>query len=81
MLRFAKAALNVSGQGACHVRLSSTHAPEFHAKYSTGLMVGGFAFCVSVWGFVCFNLCCLFVMLNICPLGKVQPKPWREAEE
>uniref|UniRef100_A0AAZ3PBD4 Uncharacterized protein n=1 Tax=Oncorhynchus tshawytscha TaxID=74940 RepID=A0AAZ3PBD4_ONCTS len=53
MFRFAKAALNVSGKGARHVRFSSTHAPEFHAKYGTGLMVGGVAFCVSVWGFVC----------------------------
>lgn len=48
-----------AGQGAHRVRFSSTHAPEFHAKYGTGLMVGGFAFCVSVWGFVClFFLCC-----------------------
>uniref|UniRef100_A0A8C7J785 Cytochrome c oxidase subunit 7B n=1 Tax=Oncorhynchus kisutch TaxID=8019 RepID=A0A8C7J785_ONCKI len=57
MFRFVKAALNVSaGQGARQVRLSSTHSPEFHAKYGTGLMIGGFAFCVSVWGFVRFNI-------------------------
>uniref|UniRef100_A0A4W5N616 Cytochrome c oxidase subunit 7B, mitochondrial n=1 Tax=Hucho hucho TaxID=62062 RepID=A0A4W5N616_9TELE len=78
MLRFAKAALNVSGQGARHVRLSSTHAPEFHAKYGTGVMVGGFAFCVSVWGFV---LTQTGITWNLSPVGKVQPKPWREAEE
>lgn len=67
-----------AGQGARQVRLSSTHSPEFHAKYGTGLMIGGFAFCVSVWGFV---LTQTGITWNLSPVGKVQPKPWREVEE
>ncbi|CAB1316491.1 unnamed protein product, partial [Coregonus sp. 'balchen'] len=42
------------------------------------MMIGGFVFCVSVWGFV---LTQTGITWNLSPVGKVQPKPWREAEE
>ncbi|KAL0994446.1 hypothetical protein UPYG_G00122380 [Umbra pygmaea] len=77
MFRFAKAALNLSGQGARQVRFSST-VPDFHSKYGTGLLVGGVGFCVSVWAYVITQT---GITWNLSPVGKVQPKPWREDEE
>ncbi|XP_077596990.1 cytochrome c oxidase subunit 7B, mitochondrial [Stigmatopora nigra] len=78
MYRFAKAAVNITGQSARQVRHSSTAPQDFHAKYGTGLMVGGFAFCTAVWSYV---LTQTGITWNLSPVGKVMPKPWREAEE
>ncbi|KAL7390635.1 hypothetical protein ABVT39_024737 [Epinephelus coioides] len=47
MYRFAKAAVNITGQAARQVRHGSTAAPNFHSKYGTGLMIGGATFCVG----------------------------------
>ncbi|KAL7390634.1 hypothetical protein ABVT39_024737 [Epinephelus coioides] len=78
MYRFAKAAVNITGQAARQVRHGSTAAPNFHSKYGTGLMIGGATFCVGVWSYV---LTQTGITWNLSPVGKVTPKPWREAEE
>ncbi|KAG5285021.1 hypothetical protein AALO_G00033170 [Alosa alosa] len=77
MFRFTKAALNLTGQSARQVavRHSSDVNPEFHAKYGTPLMIAGGAFCVSVWAYV---LTSTGITWNLSPVGKVQPKPWKE---
>ncbi|XP_071770190.2 cytochrome c oxidase subunit 7B, mitochondrial [Centroberyx gerrardi] len=76
MYRFAKAAVNITGQAVRQVRHGST-APDFHAKYGTGLIVGGAVFCTAVWSFV---LTQTGITWNLSPVGKVMPKEWREAE-
>uniref|UniRef100_A0AAY5L9I5 Cytochrome c oxidase subunit 7B, mitochondrial n=1 Tax=Esox lucius TaxID=8010 RepID=A0AAY5L9I5_ESOLU len=68
----------ISGQGARQVRFNSSEAADFHSKYGTGLLVGGFAFCTAVWAFVITQT---GITWNLSPVGKVQPKPWREEEE
>ncbi|XP_022050755.2 cytochrome c oxidase subunit 7B, mitochondrial [Acanthochromis polyacanthus] len=78
MYRFAKAAVNISSQAARQVRNGSTVPQDFHSKYGTGLMVGGGVFCTAVWAYV---LTQTGITWNLSPVGKVQPKPWREAEE
>ncbi|XP_051258029.1 cytochrome c oxidase subunit 7B, mitochondrial [Dicentrarchus labrax] len=80
MYRFAKAAVNISGQAvrqARQVRHGST-APDFHAKYGNGLMIGGTVFCTAVWAYV---LTQTGITWNMSPVGKVMPQEWREAEE
>ncbi|XP_062309540.1 cytochrome c oxidase subunit 7B, mitochondrial [Osmerus eperlanus] len=78
MYRFAKAALNLSGQATRQVRHGSTAPQNFHMKYGNGLIVGGATFCVAVWSFV---LTQTGITWNLSPVGKLQPKPWRQAEE
>ncbi|KAM3601193.1 uncharacterized protein V6R79_008876 [Siganus canaliculatus] len=78
MYRFAKAAVNITGQAARQVRNSSTAPQDFHRKYGTGLMVGGAVFCTAVWSYV---LTQTGITWNLSPVGKVMPKEWREAEE
>ncbi|XP_030649069.1 cytochrome c oxidase subunit 7B, mitochondrial [Chanos chanos] len=78
MYRFAKAALNLTGQGARQVAVrhgSSDISPDFHAKYGTMLMVAGGAFCAAVWGYVITST---GISWNLSPVGKVQPKEWKE---
>ncbi|CAN9501162.1 unnamed protein product [Ophioblennius macclurei] len=77
MYRFAKAALNVSGQAVRQVRHGSTVPETFHAKYGTGLMIGGAIFCTAIWSYV---LTQTGITWNTSPVGKVMPKPWREPE-
>ncbi|XP_056141343.1 cytochrome c oxidase subunit 7B, mitochondrial [Lampris incognitus] len=78
MFRFVKAAVNVTGPAARQVRHSSTAPPNFHAKYGTGLLVGGMAFCTAVWSYVITQT---GITWNLSPVGKVMPKEWKEAEE
>ncbi|XP_069001862.1 cytochrome c oxidase subunit 7B, mitochondrial [Embiotoca jacksoni] len=78
MYRFAKAAMNISGRAVRQVRHGSTVRDDFHSKYGTGMMIGGVGFCVAVWAFVLFQS---DITWNLSPVGKVMPKPWREAEE
>ncbi|XP_054482384.1 cytochrome c oxidase subunit 7B, mitochondrial [Anoplopoma fimbria] len=78
MYRFAKAAVNITGQAARQVRHGSTVRQDFHAKYGNGLMVGGAVFCTAVWAYV---LTQTGITWNLSPVGKVMPKPWREPEE
>ncbi|XP_061660359.1 cytochrome c oxidase subunit 7B, mitochondrial [Syngnathoides biaculeatus] len=78
MYRFAKAALNITGQAARQVRHGSTVPQDFHSKYGTGVLVGGIAFCTAVWSYV---LTQTGITWNLSPVGKVMPKPWREADE
>ncbi|XP_008299270.1 cytochrome c oxidase subunit 7B, mitochondrial [Stegastes partitus] len=78
MYRFAKVAVNVSSQAARQVRHGSTARQDFHSKYGTALMLGGAAFCTAVWGYV---LTQTGITWNMSPVGKIQPKPWRGAEE
>uniref|UniRef100_A0A8C4NYA8 Cytochrome c oxidase subunit 7B, mitochondrial n=1 Tax=Dicentrarchus labrax TaxID=13489 RepID=A0A8C4NYA8_DICLA len=62
---------------ARQVRHGST-APDFHAKYGNGLMIGGTVFCTAVWAYV---LTQTGITWNMSPVGKVMPQEWREAEE
>ncbi|XP_037603528.1 cytochrome c oxidase subunit 7B, mitochondrial [Sebastes umbrosus] len=78
MFRFTRAAANFTGQAARQVRNSSTTTPDFHAKYGTGLMVGGAVFCTAVWAYV---LTQTGITWNLSPVGKVMPKEWRQPEE
>ncbi|XP_044227723.1 cytochrome c oxidase subunit 7B, mitochondrial [Thunnus albacares] len=78
MYRFAKAAVNITGQAARQVRHSSTSHQDFHSKYGTGLMIGGAIFCTGVWTFV---LTQTGITWNLSPVGKLMPKEWREPEE
>ncbi|XP_056118195.1 cytochrome c oxidase subunit 7B, mitochondrial [Rhinichthys klamathensis goyatoka] len=77
MYRFAKIALNLSGQSARQVavRQKSGLSPEFHAKYGAPLMISGIAFCTAVWAYVITST---GITWNLSPVGKVQPKPWKE---
>ncbi|XP_026226728.1 cytochrome c oxidase subunit 7B, mitochondrial [Anabas testudineus] len=79
MYRFAKAAVNATGQAVRQVRHGST-APrqDFHSKYGTALLLGGAAFCGSVWAYV---LTQTGITWNLSPVGRVMPKPWRQADE
>ncbi|XP_058483664.1 cytochrome c oxidase subunit 7B, mitochondrial [Solea solea] len=78
MYRFAKAAINVTGQAARQVRHGSSVRKDFHYKYGNGMLVGGMAFCVAVWSYV---LTQTGIVWYPSPVGKVMPKPWRETEE
>ncbi|XP_076606772.1 cytochrome c oxidase subunit 7B, mitochondrial [Chaetodon auriga] len=78
MYRFAKAAVNISGQAVRQVRHGSTAPQDFHTKYGTSVLAGGALFCVAVWGYV---LTQTGITWNMSPVGRVTPKEWREAEE
>uniref|UniRef100_A0AAY4EB14 Cytochrome c oxidase subunit 7B, mitochondrial n=1 Tax=Denticeps clupeoides TaxID=299321 RepID=A0AAY4EB14_9TELE len=52
---------------------SSGASPSFHSKYGTPLLIGGAAFCTTVW-----VLTSTGITWNLSPVGKVQPKPWKE---
>uniref|UniRef100_A0A671RP78 Cytochrome c oxidase subunit 7B, mitochondrial n=2 Tax=Sinocyclocheilus anshuiensis TaxID=1608454 RepID=A0A671RP78_9TELE len=77
MYRFAKAALNLSGQNARQVALrqKSDLSAEFHAKYGPPLLIAGVTFCTAVWAYVITST---GIAWNLSPVGKVQPKPWQE---
>ncbi|XP_028839935.1 cytochrome c oxidase subunit 7B, mitochondrial [Denticeps clupeoides] len=78
MYRFANAALNVAGRSTRQVAVrhgSSGASPSFHSKYGTPLLIGGAAFCTTVWAYV---LTSTGITWNLSPVGKVQPKPWKE---
>uniref|UniRef100_A0A8C1SMX7 Cytochrome c oxidase subunit 7B, mitochondrial n=1 Tax=Cyprinus carpio TaxID=7962 RepID=A0A8C1SMX7_CYPCA len=77
MFRFAKAALNLSGQSARQVavRQKSDLSREFHAKYGPPLLIAGVTFCTAVWAYVITST---GIAWNLSPVGKVQPKPWQE---
>ncbi|XP_048023317.1 cytochrome c oxidase subunit 7B, mitochondrial [Megalobrama amblycephala] len=77
MYRFAKAALNLSGQSARQVavRQMSGLSPEFHAKYGAPLLIAGATFCTGVWAYVITST---GIAWNLSPVGKVQPKEWKE---
>ncbi|XP_051536329.1 cytochrome c oxidase subunit 7B, mitochondrial-like [Myxocyprinus asiaticus] len=77
MYRFAKAALNLSGQSARQVavRNNSTLSQEFHAKYGAPLLIAGATFCTAVWAYVITST---GIAWNLSPVGKVQPKEWKE---
>ncbi|KAF3706586.1 Cytochrome c oxidase subunit 7B, mitochondrial Cytochrome c oxidase polypeptide VIIb Precursor [Channa argus] len=78
MYRFAKTALNVTGRAVRQVRHGSTAPQDFHSKYGTSVLVGGAAFCTVVWAYV---LTQTGITWNLSPVGKVMPKPWRQADE
>ncbi|XP_040907902.1 cytochrome c oxidase subunit 7B, mitochondrial [Toxotes jaculatrix] len=78
MYRFAKAAVNVTGQAVRQVRHGSTTRQDFHSKYGNALMVSGAVFCTAVWSYV---LTQTGITWNFSPVGKVAPKDWRESEE
>ncbi|KAK5858323.1 hypothetical protein PBY51_002471 [Eleginops maclovinus] len=78
MFRFAKSALNLTGQATRQVRHVSTESEVFHRKYGNGLMVSGLGFCVAVWGYV---LTQTGITWNLSPVGKMMPKPWRQPDE
>ncbi|XP_051956770.1 cytochrome c oxidase subunit 7B, mitochondrial [Xyrauchen texanus] len=77
MYRFAKAALNLSGQTARQVavRNHSTLSKEFHGKYGAPLLIAGVTFCTAVWAYVITST---GITWNLSPVGKVQPKEWKE---
>ncbi|XP_072518199.1 cytochrome c oxidase subunit 7B, mitochondrial [Salminus brasiliensis] len=77
MYRFAKAALNLTGQGSRQVavRHGSSSSPDFHAKYGLPVLIAGATFCTAVWGYVATST---GIVWNLSPVGKVQPKEWRE---
>uniref|UniRef100_A0A3Q3XB08 Cytochrome c oxidase subunit 7B, mitochondrial n=1 Tax=Mola mola TaxID=94237 RepID=A0A3Q3XB08_MOLML len=78
MYRFAKAAVNVTGQAVRQVRHGSTTPQDFHTKYGTGVLLGGAVFCTAVWSYV---LTQTGITWNLSPVRKIMPKEWREAEE
>uniref|UniRef100_A0A665XBH3 Cytochrome c oxidase subunit 7B, mitochondrial n=1 Tax=Echeneis naucrates TaxID=173247 RepID=A0A665XBH3_ECHNA len=65
-------------QAMRQVRHGSTKNEDFHSKYGTALLVGGAVSCVAVWAYVGTQT---GLTWNVSPVGKVTPKPWREAEE
>uniref|UniRef100_A0AAX7VYH2 Cytochrome c oxidase subunit 7B, mitochondrial n=1 Tax=Astatotilapia calliptera TaxID=8154 RepID=A0AAX7VYH2_ASTCA len=87
MYRFGKAAVNISvinmrtvsschvGQAMRQVRHGSNLPQNFHSKYGAGVLVSGAIFCTAVWGYV---LTSTGITWNLSPVGKIQPKPWRE---
>ncbi|GAA6089349.1 cytochrome c oxidase subunit 7B, mitochondrial [Tachysurus ichikawai] len=78
MFRFGKAALNLSGQASRQVAVrhaSSGASREFHAKYGLPLLIAGATFCTGIWAYVITST---GIAWNLSPVGKVQPKPWRE---
>ncbi|XP_037125299.1 cytochrome c oxidase subunit 7B, mitochondrial [Syngnathus acus] len=78
MYRFTKAVVNISGQAARQVRHGSTAPQDFHSKYGTGVLLGGFAFCTAVWSYVATQT---GITWNLSPVGKIKPQPWKEADE
>uniref|UniRef100_A0A1A7XTD4 Cytochrome c oxidase subunit 7B, mitochondrial n=1 Tax=Iconisemion striatum TaxID=60296 RepID=A0A1A7XTD4_9TELE len=78
MYRFAKTAVNLSGQAIRQVRHGSTVSKDFHSKYGTTVLLSGVVFCTSVWGYV---LTQTGITWNLSPVKKMMPKEWREAEE
>uniref|UniRef100_A0A8C6T2W7 Cytochrome c oxidase subunit 7B, mitochondrial n=1 Tax=Neogobius melanostomus TaxID=47308 RepID=A0A8C6T2W7_9GOBI len=78
MFRFGKAAFNITRQASQQVRHGSTESPNFHDKYGTAVLLGGAAFCTAVWSYV---LTQTGITWNLSPVGKVQPLPWKQAEE
>ncbi|KAM7374685.1 hypothetical protein PAMP_007330 [Pampus punctatissimus] len=78
MYRFAKAAVNITGQAARQVRHGSTVRQDFHYKYGNGLLAGGAVFCTGVWTYV---LTQAGITWSPSPVGKVMPKEWRVDEE
>ncbi|XP_076024248.1 cytochrome c oxidase subunit 7B, mitochondrial [Genypterus blacodes] len=78
MYRFAKAALNISGQAVRQLRHGSTAPQDFHSKYGNGVLLGGIAFCTAVWTYVITST---GITWNLSPVGKIMPKEWREPEE
>ncbi|KAF7206159.1 cytochrome c oxidase subunit 7B, mitochondrial [Nothobranchius furzeri] len=78
MYGFAKATVNLSGQAVRHVRHGSTVSKDFHSKYGTVVLLGGAAFCTTVWGYV---LTQAGITWNLSPVKRMMPKEWREAEE
>uniref|UniRef100_A0A3Q0QYL8 Cytochrome c oxidase subunit 7B, mitochondrial n=1 Tax=Amphilophus citrinellus TaxID=61819 RepID=A0A3Q0QYL8_AMPCI len=75
MYRFAKAAVNISGQAVRQVRHGSSVRQDFHSKYGTGLLLSGAVFCTAIWGYVVTST---GMTWNLSPVGKVEPKEWRE---
>ncbi|XP_030602756.1 cytochrome c oxidase subunit 7B, mitochondrial [Archocentrus centrarchus] len=75
MYRFAKAAVNISGQAVRQVRHGSSVRQDFHSKYGTGLLLSGAVFCTAIWGYVVTST---GMTWNLSPVGKVKPKEWRE---
>ncbi|XP_037543791.1 cytochrome c oxidase subunit 7B, mitochondrial [Nematolebias whitei] len=81
MYRFAKAAAILSGQAVRQVgqvRHESSNLREFHAKYGSGILISGVVFCTSIWSYVITQS---GITWGLSPVNKLQPKPWREAEE
>ncbi|KAM8742606.1 cytochrome c oxidase subunit 7B, mitochondrial [Acanthopagrus schlegelii] len=77
MFRFAKAAVNLTGQAGRQIRHGSSAHPNFHTKYGNGLLASGAVFCVAVWSYV---LTQTGITWNLSPVGKIMPKEWREPE-
>ncbi|KAF7697352.1 cytochrome c oxidase subunit 7B, mitochondrial [Silurus meridionalis] len=78
MYRFAKAALNLNGQAGRQVavrHVSSEASRAFHAKFGMPLLVTGATFCTAVWAYVITST---GISWNLSPVGKVQPKEWKE---
>ncbi|XP_062867674.1 cytochrome c oxidase subunit 7B, mitochondrial [Trichomycterus rosablanca] len=78
MYRLTRAALNLTGQATRQVAVrhaSSDVSRGFHVKYGTPLLIGGAAFCSAVWGYVITST---GIVWNLSPVGKVQPKEWKE---
>ncbi|TMS14414.1 cytochrome c oxidase subunit 7B, mitochondrial [Larimichthys crocea] len=78
MYRFAKAAVNITGQAARQVRHGSSAQPDFHTKHGNTVLIGGTVFCVAVWSYV---LTQTGLTWNPSPVGRMMPKEWREKEE
>ncbi|KAJ8385399.1 hypothetical protein AAFF_G00189250 [Aldrovandia affinis] len=77
MFRFAKAALNLTAQGARRVAVrheSHNVAPTFHTKYGNMMILSGTVFCIAVWSYVVTQT---GITWNLSPVGKVTPKEWK----
>ncbi|KAH0630899.1 hypothetical protein JD844_004230 [Phrynosoma platyrhinos] len=70
---FGRAARNI--QHAVARQVHHKHGPDFHDKYGNLILLGGAAFCVSIWSYVITNT---GIEWNLSPIGRITPKPWRE---
>ncbi|TRZ02898.1 hypothetical protein DNTS_033264 [Danionella cerebrum] len=80
MYRFAKAALNLSGQSARRVAVRQLHSPHeaFHRKYGFPLIIGGALFCTGTWTYLITST---GIYWNLSPVGRMQPMPYKREEE
>ncbi|XP_062820116.1 cytochrome c oxidase subunit 7B, mitochondrial isoform X2 [Anolis carolinensis] len=78
MFRLAKGALGLAARNIQRTsvrQVHQKHEPDFHDKYGTLVLVGGAAFCISIWSYVITQT---GIEWNLSPVGRITPKPWRE---
>ncbi|XP_055099828.2 cytochrome c oxidase subunit 7B, mitochondrial-like, partial [Symphalangus syndactylus] len=49
--------------------------PDFHDKYDNAVLASGATFCIAIWTYVATQI---RIEWNLCPVGRVTPKEWRD---